>query len=91
MPLATLRPAVELELLPGDVLVAALGRHLRIRATRAASSSARRACERIVAAHHGSRWRSCRPLLLEAVAAFADGAPQEDDMTVVLVKRERRS
>ncbi len=29
-------------------------------------------------------------ILLDAVQAFAQGAPQEDDMTVVLVKREAR-
>ena len=38
-----------------------------------------------------SRWRSCSAILLDAVEAFARGAPQEDDMTVVLVKREARA
>ena len=35
-----------------------------------------------------SRWRELSAILLDAVQAFARGAPQEDDITVVLVKRE---
>ena len=58
--------------------------------TRAASSSAKtrvrgsRSPRTIDAADGGALARRC----FDAVQAFAEGAPQEDDMTVVLVKRE---
>ena len=35
-----------------------------------------------------SAWPNFRAVLLDAVHAFAKGAPQEDDITIVLVKRE---
>ena len=53
-----------------------------------ASSSARRGSRTSFAAHHGASMAELSATLLDAVQAFAAGAPQDDDMTVVLVKRE---
>jgi phosphoserine phosphatase RsbU/P len=44
--------------------------------------------ERIVAEHHGRRMAELSAILFDAIHDFAQGAPQEDDMTIVLVKRE---
>ena len=41
--------------------------------------------------HHGKPTAALSTILLEAVQAFAKGAPQDDDMTIVLVKREVQS
>jgi serine phosphatase RsbU (regulator of sigma subunit) len=42
----------------------------------------------LVAAHRGERMDTLCARLLAGLQAFAAGAPQEDDITVVLVKRE---
>ena len=42
----------------------------------------------IIGAHHRRPVAELANILLDAVQRFANGAPQEDDMTVVLVKRE---
>jgi anti-sigma regulatory factor (Ser/Thr protein kinase) len=44
--------------------------------------------EEIVRSHHGASMERLSATLLDAVKAFGAGAPQEDDITVVLVKRE---
>jgi anti-sigma regulatory factor (Ser/Thr protein kinase) len=41
----------------------------------------------LLAAHHHKPAAELGAILLDAVDAFAGGAPQEDDMTIVLVKR----
>ena len=43
-----------------------------------------------MAEHHAKPMAELSAILLDAVQAFAQGAPQEDDMTIVLVKREAR-
>jgi anti-sigma regulatory factor (Ser/Thr protein kinase) len=42
----------------------------------------------LVAAHRGESPEALARVLLKAVTDFARGAPQEDDMTIVLLKRE---
>ena len=44
--------------------------------------------EALVAAHRDSRMQALAALLLQEVQDFARGAPQDDDITIVLVKRE---
>ena len=44
--------------------------------------------EQVVAAHHAGGMAGLSAALLDAVQAFAGGAPQEDDITLVLVRRE---
>ena len=88
MPLAALRPAVDARDAARRHPGAAVRRHLRVRTTPTASSSARSASRRSSRAHHGEPMAELCAALLDAVRAFARGAPQEDDMTIVLVKRE---
>jgi len=44
--------------------------------------------EKVVADHHGRGTAALSAALLDAVQAFAGGAAQDDDITVVLVRRE---
>ena len=44
--------------------------------------------EALVAAHRGGSMRALADRLLAAVKAFARGAPQQDDITIVLVKHD---
>jgi phosphoserine phosphatase RsbU/P len=89
MPLATLRPAVVLDLQPGDILVL-LSDGIYEYADATGAQFGEERVREVVAAHHARPTAELSALLLEAVQAFAKGAPQEDDMTVVLVKREAR-
>jgi phosphoserine phosphatase len=43
----------------------------------------------VLRAHHQQPMEKLTTLLIEAVMKFAEGAPQEDDITLVLVRRER--
>lgn len=87
MPLKTLRPAVTLEMQPGDILVLLSdGIYEYHDAANEQFGEAR--VRELVAAHRGKHTAEISAILLEAVQAFAKGAPQDDDMTIVLVKRE---
>ena len=87
MPLTQLRPAVTLEMQPGDVLVL-LSDGIYEYANAATEEFGEGRVREIVGAHHGKPTAELSAILLQAVQAFAKGAPQDDDMTVVLVKRE---
>jgi len=87
MRIAKLRPAPTLELAPGDVLVLLSDGYLEHRD----GAGEEFGQERVVALlrrHHRRPMAELARRLMEAVKAFAGGAPQEDDMTAVLVKRE---
>ena len=87
MPLTSLRPAVSLDFLPGDILVLLSDGIYEYHDTRNELFGEARV-EAILKAHHGKTMADLAAVLLEAVQDFAQGAPQEDDLTVVLVKRE---
>jgi phosphoserine phosphatase len=87
MHLPTLRPAVTVDLLAGDVLVLLSDGIYEYRNARNEQFGEQRVVE-VLQAHHGKSMSELSGILLGAVATFANGAPQEDDMTVVLVKRE---
>jgi sigma-B regulation protein RsbU (phosphoserine phosphatase) len=87
MPLKLLRPAVNLEMLPGDILVLLSDGIYEYHDAHNEQFGEQRV-EEILRAHHGKPMAELSTILLDAVDAFAKGAPQEDDMTVVLVKRE---
>ena len=89
MPLTSLRPAVELDFLPGDILVL-LSDGIYEYHDAAGEQFGEQRVESIVQANRGKSTAELSAILLDAVQAFAQGAPQEDDMTVVLVKREAR-
>jgi len=89
MPIKTLRPAVSMELLPGDILVL-LSDGIYEYENAAGEQFGEQRVEELLKAHHGKTMAEFSAIVLDAVHAFAKGAPQEDDMTVVLVKREAR-
>ena len=87
MALAAPRPAVILEMRPGDILLLLSdGIYEYHDAGRRQFGESR--VEQLVAEHHRGDMATLSARLLEAVDAFAAGAPQEDDITVVLLKRE---
>jgi phosphoserine phosphatase RsbU/P len=86
MPLERLRPAIELALGEGDVL-ALISDGVYEYANHQGEQFGEARVRELIAAHHALPAGELTAALFEAVRAFADGAPQEDDMTVVLVKR----
>ncbi len=87
MPLARLKPAIEADLAPGDILVLLSDGIYEYRDAHDEEFGERRA-EDIVRAHHDKPAAELAARLLASVQAFAGNAMQEDDMTVVLVKRK---
>jgi serine phosphatase RsbU (regulator of sigma subunit)/anti-sigma regulatory factor (Ser/Thr protein kinase) len=75
------RPAVVVEMAPGDVLALLSDGIYEYR------DFGEERVRELLAAHHGESAAALAAILLDAVKAFAAGAKQEDDMTVVLVKR----
>ena len=88
MPLATLRPPVIIELMPGDVM-ALLSDGIYEYCDRANEPFGEERVQAILQSHHRAPMAELSSVLLSGVEAFARGAPQEDDITIVLVKRER--
>jgi phosphoserine phosphatase len=82
MALERTRPAAVIEMEPGDVLALVSDGIYEHR------DFGERRVREILAAHHRKPAAAIAAALLGAVKAFGAGAPQEDDMTVVLVKRE---
>ena len=87
MSLTSLRPAVILEFAPGDILVLLSDGFYEYHDS-ANEQFGEERVEEILRAHHGKSMAELSALFFEAVQSFAKGAPQQDDMTVVLVKRE---
>jgi anti-sigma regulatory factor (Ser/Thr protein kinase) len=87
MPLKAMRPAVELELEPGDLL-ALISDGVYEQPNERHEQFGQERVHRIVAELHARPVAELAAALLSAVKAFAGAVPQEDDMTVVLVKRE---
>ncbi len=87
MPLKSMRPAVVLEMAPGDIL-ALLSDGIYEYRDAADEQFGEARVEALLREHHDRPMSELSALLFDAVRAFARGAPQEDDMTVVLVKRE---
>ena len=86
MPLSTLRPAITLEMAPGDILVLLSDGIYEYCDANSEEFGDQRVAE-VIAAHHQRPAAELSEKLLDAVRAFANGAPQEDDITMVLVKR----
>jgi len=79
--------AAEMILAPGDVLVL-LSDGIYEYGNGAAEQFGEDRVEQVVATHHAAGMAALSAALLDAVQAFASGAAQEDDITVVLVRRE---
>ena len=87
MPITRLRPAVVLDLAPGDILALVSDGIFEYRNPQGEEFGEARV-RHLLAAHHARPAAEISALLFAAVQDFARKAPQEDDMTVVLVKRE---
>ena len=87
MPLTRMKPAVTVEMLPGDILVLLSDGFYEYHDVGGEQFGEERVQE-IVRAHGDRPMADLMAMLFAAVDAFAKGAPQEDDMTAVLVKRE---
>ena len=86
MPLSVLRPALLTRLLPGDVLVVVSDGIFEYE-NRAGEQFGEERVKRVFVANRAQPMSDLVAQLRQAVSAFADGSPQEDDMTAVLVKR----
>lgn len=86
MPLAKLRPAVEIDLAPGDILVLLTDGIYEYEDVAGAQFGVPRV-EQVLREHHGQSSAALAEQLLQAVRAFAQGAAQDDDVTMVLLKR----
>jgi phosphoserine phosphatase len=87
MPLQSLRPALMLEFEPGDILLLLSDGIYEYQGAELEQFGEQRV-EDLVRANHQKPMAELCAILLQSVQDFARGAPQEDDMTVVLVKRE---
>ncbi len=86
MPLRALRPAVTLEMQPGDIFVLLSDGIYEYHNAQGEQFGTQRVGE-LIMAHRDQPVAALSALLLDAVTAHAAGAPQADDITVVLVKR----
>lgn len=87
MPIQALRPAIALDMQPGDIL-ALLSDGIYEYRNAADEEFGEQRVEDILAAHRDLPVAELSARVLGAVQAFAGNAMQEDDMTVVLVKRK---
>jgi phosphoserine phosphatase RsbU/P len=89
MRLSSLPAATILDLRPGDILLLLSDGIYEYRSGESEDFGQERV-EAIVRDHHRKPAAELAGILFESVRRFAGGARQEDDMTVVLVKREAR-
>jgi len=87
MPITALRPAMSVEMAPGDILVLLSDGIYEYRNAEQEEFGEGRV-EEIVRANHMRPVAELAAILLGSVQTFAGDAMQEDDMTVVLVKRK---
>src|SRR6476661_5398890 len=86
MPLASLRPALAMDLEPGDVLAVISDGIYEFENVHGEPFGEARV-QALIADNSNKSTGDVLELLQASVRAFAEGAPQEDDMTAVLVKR----
>jgi sigma-B regulation protein RsbU (phosphoserine phosphatase) len=87
MHLSSLPAAMSLDMQPGDILLLLSDGIYEYRNAHGQDFGQERV-EAIVRDHHRKPAAELASILLESVRRFAEGARQEDDITVVLVKRE---
>jgi len=89
MPIATMKPAATLDMLPGDILVL-LSDGFYERENAAGEAFGEERVQAVVGEHHDASAAELLGALLKAVDAFAGAVLQDDDMTGVIVKRVAR-
>jgi len=87
MPLTALEPPIALEMKPGDIL-ALVSDGIYEYENAAGEQFGQERVEQVIRENAGSSMAELSARLFAAVRRFAAGASQEDDMTVVFVKRE---
>lgn len=87
MPIASLRPAIVIDMQPGDILVL-LSDGFYEQSNPHGEMFGDDRVRDIVRAHHAGPMAEMLAALLRAVGDFAGDTPQEDDMTAVVVKRD---
>jgi len=87
MRLPELRVAATLEFAPGDVLIL-ISDGLTEYRDPAGEEYGHARIHEVLRQHRGKTTSELADLLLESMHAFARGAPQEDDVTIVLIQRE---
>ncbi len=87
MPLQSMRPAIEMAMQPGDILVLLSDGIYEYRNVGGEEFGELRV-EALLQRHHAMPAAELAAKILSSVQAFAGNAMQEDDMTVVLVKRK---
>ena len=86
MPIVTLRPAVALDFAAGDVLALLTDGVYEQENGQGEQFGVARA-EAVLGAHAGASTETLGAAMLSALRTFASAAPQEDDVTMVLLKR----
>ncbi|MCV2354606.1 SpoIIE family protein phosphatase [Paucibacter sp. B2R-40] len=86
MPITSLRPPVQIELAPGDMLCLLTDGIYEYEAPDG-EQFGRLRVEQLLARHCDASAEQLSALILAAVRAFARGAAQEDDITMLLLKR----
>lgn len=87
MHVTSLRPAISVQILPGDIFALVSDGVFEQENPRGEPFGERRV-QQIIESNGGHTMVELLAVLLEAVHGFAEGAPQEDDMTAVLLKRD---
>lgn len=87
MAIQRLRPPIELDFAPGDLL-ALLSDGIYEYEAPDGRQFGRERVEQVLAEHRRAGTAALADRLLEALKTFAQGAPQEDDITMVLLRRE---
>ena len=87
MPLKALKPAIVVPMEPGDIMVL-LSDGIYEYTDASDSEFGEERVKELLRGHHDGSMADLSATLLEAVRAFGGAAPQQDDVTIVLVKRE---
>jgi phosphoserine phosphatase len=87
MPLPASRAAATLDFAPGDILVL-ISDGLTEYCDPGGEEYGHTRIHQVLRQHHVKTMAELADVLLESVRAFGRGAPQEDDVTAVLIKRE---
>jgi phosphoserine phosphatase len=88
MPLRARRPAAALDLAPGDILILLSDGIFEYQDPDGEEFGTARVAD-VLRLHDGKPMAQLAAALLDSVRAFGRGAPQEDDVTAVLIQRQR--